>query len=201
MPLLLYDNPVSGNCWKVRQLLRFLELPFERRELSVVDHSDRGEVLGGLNPALRVPTVVLEDGRPLAESHAILWYFAEGTPYLPADAYGRAQVLQWLCFEQYEHEPSIAVARFWVAISDTPRDPAAVEDRLAAGRKALATMERHLTDRTFFVGDALTIADLALYAYTHVAHEAGFDLEELPAVRAWLARVTGHPGIVPMPAG
>ena len=201
MALLLYDNPVSGNCWKVRQLLRLLDVPFQRRELSVVDRSGRDAVLGGLNPALRVPTVVLEDGRPLAESHAILWYFAEGTPYLPANAYARAQVLQWLCFEQYEHEPAIAVARFWVAISDAPRDPAAVEERRAAGRKALATMERHLTGRAFLVGDALTIADLALYAYTHVAHEAGFDLDGLPAVRAWLANVTASPGIVPMPEG
>ncbi|MEV4419802.1 glutathione S-transferase family protein [Patulibacter sp. NPDC049589] len=201
MTVLLYDNSVSGNCWKVRQLLRLLDVPFDRRELSVVDRSGRDAVIGDLNPALRVPTVVLEDGRPLAESHAILWYFAEGTPYLPTDAYARAQVLQWLCFEQYDHEPAIAVVRFWVAISDAPRDPAEVEARRVLGRKALATMERHLSDRTFFVRDALTIADLALYAYTHVAHEAGFDLEELPAVRAWLARVTAIPGIVPMPEG
>ncbi|WP_026910723.1 glutathione S-transferase family protein [Patulibacter minatonensis] len=201
MPLLLYDNPVSGNCWKVRQLLRYLDLPFERRELSVVDRSGRDQIIGDLNPALRVPTIVLEDGRPLAESHAILWYFAEGTPYLPDDAYARAQVLQWLCFEQYEHEPAIAVARFQVAISDEPRDPAAVEERLAAGRKALVTMERHLAGRAFLVGDALTIADLALYAYTHVAHEAGLDLAGLPEVRAWLDRVTAVPGLVPLPDG
>ena len=112
--MLLYDSAVSGNCYKVRLLLAHLGIPYERRELSVVDRSNRAEVLGELNPALRVPTLVLDDGRPLAESHAIIWYFAEGTPYLPEDRYERAKVLQWLCFEQYDLEPTVAVVRFWV---------------------------------------------------------------------------------------
>ena len=109
--LVLYDSAVSGNCYKVRLLLAHLKIPYERRELSVTDRSNRPELLGSLNPALRVPTIVLDDGRALAESNAILWYFGDGTAYVPTDRYERAQVLQWQFFEQYEHEPNIAVAR------------------------------------------------------------------------------------------
>lgn len=196
MTVLLYDNPVSGNCYKVRLLLSLLGIKFERRELSVVDHSDRDEVLGGLSPSLNVPTVVLEDGRPLGESNAILWYFADGTRYLPDDAYERAQVLQWMFFEQYKHEPGIAVVRFWVAYSEDPPPAAEIEARRMAGRAALDVMERHLVDHDFFVGESFTIADIALYAYTHIAPEGGFDLEPYPAVRRWLERVAAQPGIV-----
>jgi glutathione S-transferase len=200
MSVLLYDNPLSGNCHKVRLIFSLLDIEFERRELSVVDHSDRAEVLGGLSPSLNVPTVVLEDGRPLAESNAILWYFADGSRYLPDDPYERAQVLQWMFFEQYKHEPAIAVVRFWVAISDDPPPAAEIEARRTAGRAALATMERHLGGREYFVGERFTIADIALYAYTHVAPEGGFDLEPYPAVRAWLERVGAQPGVVPIAA-
>src|SRR5256885_6815942 len=118
--MLLYDSAVSGNCYKVRLLLAPLKIPFERRELSVTDRSNRLGVLGDKNPALRVPTLVLDDGRPLAESNAILWYFGDGTRYVPEDLYERAQVLQWMFFEQYSHEPHIAVVRFWLAYSGTP---------------------------------------------------------------------------------
>jgi glutathione S-transferase len=195
--LLLYDNPVSGNCYKVRLILTLLGVEFERREMSVVDYSDRVEVLGGLSPTLNLPTVVLEDGRPLAESNAILWYFAEGSRYLPDDRYQRGQVLQWLFFEQYKHEPGIAVPRFWDAIaSDDLTPPTDLEARRASGREALKAMERHLRDREYFVGERLTIGDIALYAYTHVAPEGGFDLEPLPAVRAWLDRVATEPGLI-----
>ena len=199
MTLVLYDNPVSGNCHKVRLILGLLGIEYERRELSVVDHRGRVETLGGLSPTLNVPTVVLEDGRPLAESNAILWYFADGTEYLPDDAYERAQVLQWMFFEQYKHEPGIAVPRFWDSIAPaelTP--PPGLEAKRADGLVALKAMERHLREREFFVGGSLTIADIALYAYTHVAGEAGFALEPLPAVRGWLQRVEEQPGIVPM---
>lgn len=198
--MLLYDNPVSGNCYKVRLILNLLGIEFERRELSVVDHSNRAGVLGGLSPSLNVPTVILEDGRPLAESNAILWYFADGTRYLPEDPYERAQVLQWMFFEQYKHEPAIAVVRFWVAISESPPPGADIEARRTAGREALDVMERHLGDREYFVGERFTIADIALYAYTHVAPEGGFDLEPYPAVRTWLERVGAQPGIVPISA-
>jgi len=201
LTVLLYDNPVSGNCYKVRLILTLLGIEFERHELSVVDYSDRVETLGGLSPTLNVPTVVLEDGRPLAESNAILWYFADGTEYVPDDPYERAQVLQWMFFEQYKHEPGIAVPRFWdtIATDDLPR-PGDLEARRASGREALKAMERHLRDREYVVGGRFTIADIALYAYTHVAPEAGFDLEPLPAVRAWLERVAAEPGLIPITA-
>ncbi len=198
MPL-LYENPVSGNCHKVRLILGLLGIEHERRVLSVTDYSERLETLGGLSPTLNLPTVVLDDGRPLAESNAILWYFAEGTEYLPEDRYERAQVLQWMFFEQYKHEPGVAVVRFWDSIAPahlTP--PPGLEAKRADGLVALKAMERHLRDREYFVGAGLTIADITLFAYTHVAHEAGFDLEPLPAVRAWLGRVEDHPGIVSM---
>ena len=118
--MLLYDSPVSGNCYKVRLLLAHLAIPYERRTVDVVDRSNRRELLGNLNPSLRVPTLVLDDGRALGESGAILWYFGEGTRFVPDDRYERAQVLQWLFFEQYDHEPAVAVARFWLAISGNP---------------------------------------------------------------------------------
>jgi glutathione S-transferase len=194
--MLLYNSQVSGNCYKVRLLFAHLGLDYERREVSVVDRSDRAELLGDLNPGLRVPTLVLDDGRPLAESDAILCYFAEGTPYLPDDRYERAQVLQWLFFEQYSHEPNLAVVRFWIAFADTPPPEAEVEARRRAGYAALRAMERHLSSRTFLVGERYTVADIALYAYTHVAHEGGFDLSRYPAVQAWLARVAAQPGHV-----
>ena len=199
MALLLYDNPVSGNCHKVRLLLGLLGREYERRQMSVTDHSERIEVLGGLSPTLNLPTVVLEDGRPLAESNAILWYFAESTEYLPEDGYERAQVLQWMFFEQYKHEPGVAVVRFWdsIAPAGLPR-PAGLEEKRADGWVALKAMERHLREREYFVGGSLTIADIALFAYTSVADEAGFDLEPLPAVRAWLDRLEAYPGIFPM---
>jgi glutathione S-transferase len=198
MTVLLYDNPVSGNCHKVRLILGLLGIEFERRELSVVDHSERAELLGGLSPLLNVPTVVLDDGRPLAESNAILWYFADGSRYLPDDPYERAQVLQWMFFEQYKHEPAIAVLRFWLTISEASRPAAEIEAKRTAGRAALEVMERHLAGHEFFVGECFTIADIALYAYTHVAPEAGFELEPYPAVRGWLQRVTAQPGVAPI---
>jgi glutathione S-transferase len=201
MTVLLYDNPVSGNCHKVRLILGLLGIEYERREVSVTDWSDRVDVLGGLSPSLNVPTVVLDDGRPLAESDAILWYFADGTPYLPDQPYERAQVLQWMFFEQYKHEPAIAVARFWVAIAEGDPPPGIdIEAKRAEGRSALKVMERHLADREYLVAERFTIADIALYAYTHVAPEAGLDLEPYAAVRAWLGRVEAEPGIVPMTA-
>jgi glutathione S-transferase len=199
--VLLYDSPVSGNCYKVRLLLAHLGIPYERRRVDVVDRSNRPELLGGLNPALRVPTLVLDDGRPLAESGAILWYFGEGTPFVPPDPYERAQVLQWMFFEQYDHEPAIAVVRFWLAYSGRPEAFAdRLEERTAAGHRALAAMERHVEGREFLVGGGLTLADIALYAYTHVAHEGGFDLSAYPAVRGWLDRVAAAPGHVPIDA-
>ena len=199
--MLLYDSPVSGNCYKVRLLLAHLGVPYERRSVDVVDRSNRPELLGGLNPALRVPTLVLDDGRALGESGAICWYFAEGTRFVPDDRYERAQVLQWMFFEQYDHEPALAVVRFWVAYSGRPEDFAdRIEERRPAGYRVLDAMERHLSGRSYFVGDALTLADIALYAYTHVADEGGFDLSGYGSIREWLDRVASEPGHVPIEA-
>ena len=199
--MVLYDSPVSGNCYKVRLLLAHLGIPYERRFVDIVDRSNRPELLGDLNPALRVPTLVLDDGRSLAESGAILWYFGEETRFVPSDRYERAQVLQWMFFEQYDHEPALAVVRFWVAYSGRPEAFAdRLDERRRAGYRALDAMERHLEGRAFLVGDALTLADIALYAYTHVAHEGGFELGPYPAVRAWLARVAAEPGHVTIDA-
>jgi glutathione S-transferase len=199
--VLLYNSQMSGNCYKVRLLLAHLGLPYERREVSVTDRSDRASLLGDLNPALRVPTLVLDDGRPLAESNAILWYFGDGRAYVPDDPYERAQVLQWLFFEQYRHEPYIAVARFWVAYSGDPeRFAAELDAKRAGGYAALDALARHLETRSFLVADRYTIADISLYAYTHVADEGGFDLGAYPAIRAWLDRVAAQPGHVPIGA-
>ncbi len=200
--MLLYDSPVSGNCYKVRLLLTQLGIPFERQALDVVDRSNRPDLLGGLNPALRVPTLVLDDGRPLAESGAILWYFGEGTPFVPDDRYERAQVLQWMFFEQYDHEPSIAVVRFWLKYSGRPEAFAdQLDAKVAAGYKTLDAMERHLSvRRMFFVGDTPTLADIALYGYTHVAEEGGFEMSRYPLIGEWLDRVAAMPGHIPIDA-
>jgi glutathione S-transferase len=193
--VLLYDNAISGNCYKVRLLFSLLGIEYERREVSVIDRSNRAELLGDLNPGLRLPTLVLDDGRPLAESDAILVYFAEGTEYLPTDRYERAQALQWMFFEQYSHEPNIAVLRFW-AHADIKPDPREAVAKFNGGLAALEAMERHLTGRDFFVGDRATVADIALYAYTHVADEGGFEIARFEAIGAWLERVRALPGYV-----
>ena len=199
--MLLYDSPVSGNCYKVRLLLAHLALQYERHPVDVVDRSNRRELLGELNPALRVPTLVLDDGRPLAESNAILCYFGEGTRFVPADRHARGQVMQWLFWEQYEHEPALAVARFLKTYAGRPDCYEARREELTKrGEHALTTMERHLDGREWFVGDAITLADIALYAYTHVADEGGFSLEPYTAVRAWFDRVAAEPGHVPIDA-
>jgi len=199
--MLLYNSPVSGNCYKVRLLLAQLGVEYETVEVSVVDRSNREEVLGELNPGLRVPTIVLDDGRPLGESSAILWYFADGTDYVSGDAYERAQTLQWMFFEQYSHEPYVAVARFLLAYSGQPELYERRRERLlAGGYAALDALERHLHDRAFLVGDRYSIADISLYAYTHVAHEGGFELERHTAIRSWLDRVAAQPGHVAIDA-
>jgi glutathione S-transferase len=200
--VLLYNSQVSGNCYKVRLLLAHLGIDYERQAVSVVDRSNRPELLGGFNPALRVPTLVLDDGRSLGESGAITWYFGEGTRFVPDDPYERAQVLQWMFFEQYDHEPAIAVVRFWLAYSGRPREEFAdrLDERVAAGYRALDVLERGLEARSWLVGDGMTLADIALYAYTHIADEGGFELGGYPAIGEWIARVASEPGHVPIDA-
>jgi glutathione S-transferase len=199
--MLLYDSPVSGNCYKVRLLFAHLGIPYERQTVDVIDRSNRRELIGHLNPGLTVPTLVLDDGRPLGESAAILWYFGEGTRFVPEDPYERAQVLQWMFFEQYQLEPTIAVVRFWVVYSGRPDEfEPQREAKMKGGERALSRLEGALDGRDYVVGDSLTLADIALYGYTHVAEEGGFSLEPYPAVRAWLDRVAAEPGHVPMNA-
>jgi glutathione S-transferase len=199
--VLLYNSAVSGNCYKVRLLLAHVGLSYDTVDVSVVERSNREELLGELNPGLRVPTLVLDDGRPLAESNAILWYFADGTEYLPEDPYARARTLQWMFFEQYSHEPNIAVARFLKTYSGRPEAFERQRERLlTGGYAALDALERGLDGHDFLVGGRYSIADISLYAYTHVAHEGDFDLGEYPRIHAWLDRVAAQPGHVTIDA-
>ncbi len=198
--MLLYDSAVSGNCYKVRLLLAQLGIAFERRELDVVDRSARQELLGALNPGLRVPTLVFDDGRALGESGAILWYLANGTKFVPADPWERAKVLQWMFFEQYNHEPNVAVTRFWLHMLGAAPSEEALAEKQRLGYLALDALEGGLAGQEFLVGERYSIADIALYAYTHVAGEGGFDLGGYPGIRGWLERVAAQPGHVTIDA-
>lgn len=195
--LRLYDYMESGNGYKVRLLLTQLGIPFERVELDILRGETRTSDYLAKNPNGRIPLLELEDGETLAESNAIQWYLAEGTPFLPEDRLGRARVLQWMGFEQYSHEPFIAVLRFWHhagTLGEHSEDEIATKQR--GGEAALGVMERHLASRAFFVGERYSIADIALYAYTHVAGEGGFELAVYPAVERWLERVRNQPEYV-----
>jgi glutathione S-transferase len=196
--LRLYDFLPSGNGYKVRLLLSHLGVPFELVERDILRRETRTPEFLAINPNGRIPVLRLEDGRHLAESDAILFYLADGTRFLPAERFARAEVLQWMFFEQYSHEPYIAVVRAWLHVFGTTVDPGQLRERRERGHQALGVMERHLTGRAWFVDDRYTIADIALYAYTHVAEEGGFDLGPYPGVRAWLARVAAEPGHVPI---
>jgi glutathione S-transferase len=196
--LKLYDFLESGNGYKVRLLLTQLGAPFQRIELDITQGESRTAAFLAKNPNGRIPTLELDDGTCLAESNAIQWFLAEGTPFLPDDAVERARVLQWMFFEQYSHEPFIAVVRFWVHQGLDEGREEEVEEKRKRGYEALAVMESHLASRPFFVADRYSIADIALYAYTHVAHECGFDLADYPEVRGWLDRVRSQPGHIPI---
>ena len=199
--MLLYNSPISGNCYKVRLLLAHLGIPYETRFVDAVDRTLSRDELAGLSPSRRVPTLVLDDGRPLAESNAIVWYLGEGTRFVPGDAYARAQMLQWMFWEQYDHEPAIAVLRFLKTYSGRPelvRGPARppAQARRQGARRDGAPPRR----ARWFAGDAMSLADIVLYAYTHAAGEGGFELEPYPAVRAWVERVAAEPGHVTIDA-
>jgi glutathione S-transferase len=200
--LRLHDNLASGNGYKARLLLSQLGLRFERIEYDTDRGETRTQAFLRINPNGRIPVLELEDGRFLAESDAILLYLAEGTRFLPADKFDRALVQQWLFFEQYNHEPNIATLRFWLthdALNEERRPQIPMKQR--QGHAALDVMEGHLASRRYFVAETYSIADIALYAYTHVADEGGFDLGRYPAIRAWLARVAGQPGHIPIARG
>jgi glutathione S-transferase len=198
----LYDYLPSGNGYKARLLLSQLDLPFELELIDIVEGASRTPAFLARNPNGRIPTLEVEPGVYLPESNAILYYLADGTPLLPTDRLERAQVMQWMCFEQYSHEPNIATVRFWLTHAGlTDERRAVLEQKRALGYAALGVMEQHLARRTFFVGERYSIADIALYAYTHVAGEGGFDLGPYPAIRAWLERVRAQPGHVLITAG
>jgi glutathione S-transferase len=196
----LYGMIDSGNCYKPRLLMAKLGLPFTNIEVSSHTGDTRKPDYVAKNPNAMVPLLELDDGRRIAESNAILLYLAEGTRFLPADRYQRALAYQWLFFEQYSHEPYIAVRKALLTFPERARD--ATPERLALtlerGNKALGVMDRHLAGSRFFAGNALSVADIALYAYTHSAEEGGFQIDAYPAVAAWLKRVEADPGHVPI---
>jgi glutathione S-transferase len=195
----LYDYLDSGNGYKIRLLLAQLTKAYRWIELDILANGTRTPEFLAKNPNGRIPTLQLGDGTCLAESNAILWYLAEGTPFIPDDRLKRAQVLQWMFFEQYSHEPYVATPRFIVKHlpPDSPRH-AELADRMTRGRAALGVMETHLCKHRFFVDETYGIADIALYAYTHVAHEANFDLSPYQSVLAWLDRVASQPRYLPL---
>jgi glutathione S-transferase len=199
--MILYDYLDSGNGYKVRLLLAQLERSYHWTEVDIMSGATRTPDFLARNPNGRIPALELDDGTCLAESDAILWYLAEGTAFLPAERLARAQVLQWMFFEQYSHEPYVATPRFIIKhlSADSPRR-GELPQRLKQGRAALTVMEIHLKGRQYFVAESYSIADIALYAYTHVAHEAQLDLEPYPNVRGWLARVAGQPRHLPITA-
>jgi len=196
----LYDYQQSGNGYKVRLLLTQLGIPFERIELDITKGETRTPEFLRKFPNGRIPAVEFDDGKLLFESNAIILYFAEGTPFFPADRFLRAQVFQWLFFEQYSHEPYIASVRYLVIHPEVQDARRSILEPLMRprGYDALGVMEGHLKSREWFVGERYSIADIALYAYTHVADEGGFDLAGYPAIRAWLERVKSQPRHIPI---
>jgi glutathione S-transferase len=193
----LYDNLDSGNGYKIRLLLAQLQQSYRYVELDIMRGETRTPQFLARNPDGRIPTLEFEDGQCLAESNAILCYLAEGTAFVPTERLAHARVLQWMFFEQYSHEPYVATPRFIMRHlpADHPRR-AELPNRQERGRAALAVMEGHLARHSYFVGEGYSIADIALYAYTHVAEEGGLELAPYPKLRAWLARVAAQPRYV-----
>jgi glutathione S-transferase len=198
--LTLYSMQLSGNAYKVRLLLARLGIVYRLVEVDILKGETRTPAFLAKNPDGHVPLLELTDGRRLAESNAILVYLAEGTPYLPDDRFARAEVLRWMFFEQHSHEPAIAAARWWLSLVRGGRELKThdIDQWMEQGYQALRLMERHLARNPYFVGGRTSVADLALYAHTHVAPEGDFDLAGFPAVTDWLARIASEPGHVAM---
>jgi glutathione S-transferase len=200
--LRLYDYLPSGNGYKVRLLLTQLGIPFERVELDILKGQTRTPEFLAKFPNGRIPAIELDDGKLLFESNAIITYLSEGTPFLPEDKFERGQVMQWLFFEQYSHEPYVASVRFLVIYPQVSDDRRMIIDLMRRrGYDALGVMEGHLKSSDWFVGKQYSIADIALYAYTNVASEGGFDLSQYPSVLAWLERVKSQPKHIPITQG
>jgi glutathione S-transferase len=187
--LKLHDYLPSQNGWKIRVLLGLLRIRYESHLVSIFEGESHTEAFLTLNPGGAVPVLQLEDGRAIAESNAILTFLAEGSPLLPANSYERAKVLQWLCFEQYYIEPVLGSLRFWTLTGRLKRNEALVAGKREAGVRTLTAMERGLTGTPFFVGENFSIADIAAYAYSHLAEDCGFRLADYPAILAWTGRV------------
>ena len=186
----LYQMQDSGNCYKVRLLLNHLQIPCEYIEIDIIRGESRTDAFLKKNINGRVPTLQLDETTYLPESNAILWFLAEDTRFLPQDKLARAKVLQWMFFEQYSHEPFIATSRFWISVlQQADRFSDQIEAKRSGGEAALGVMNRHLQENDYFVADQYTIADIALYAYTHVAEEGNFELAPYPAITTWLTRV------------
>ena len=200
--LVLHEYSASGNCYKVRLTAALLGLPLERREYDILKGETRtSEFLTQVNANGRIPVLQVGE-RFIPESNAACFYLADGSPLVPQDRFDRADMLRWMFFEQYNHEPNVATLRFWLAfvgaanLTDAQR--ALIPAKRIGGEAALALMDEHLAPRSFFVGEAPTLADIALYAYTHVADEGGFDLSIYPAIQRWIDRIGDIPGHVPV---
>ncbi|NET24790.1 glutathione S-transferase family protein [Okeania sp. SIO1I7] len=192
--LKLYEFSTSGNCYKIRLLLTQLEIPFERIEIDITKGESRTPEFLQKNPNGKIPTLEIEPGKYLSESNAILFYLSEGTKFLPTDKWEKAQVMQWLFFEQYSHEPYIATSRYWISILGKAEEyQTEIKQKQPGGYAALNVMEKHLENHQFFVGNNYTIADICLFAYTHVANEGGFDLSQFTEIQNWIERVKNQP--------
>ena len=190
----LYDFLPSGNGYKVRLLLTLLDIPFERIELNILEKETRTPEFLAKNLNGKIPLLEIAPDKFLAESNAILYYLAQDTIYFPSDKYIQAQIMQWLFFEQFSHEPYLATSRYWISILQQPEKYAEqLKHKHRLGNVALGIIEKHLDERNFLVGNTCTIADISLYAYTHVAEEGGFDLAQYPAIRAWIERIKTNP--------
>ncbi len=196
---IVYGDSRSGNCYKIKLLCSQLGIAYQWREVDILAGDTRTAEFLAMNANGKIPLLALPDGRYLAESNAILAYLADGSDLAGSDRFSRAAVLQWMFFEQYSHEPNIATSRFIIRYLGSPPDrQAALEEKRLGGYKALDVMEQQFANNTFIAGPEYSIADIALYAYTHVAHEGGFDLNDYSATRTWLDRVRAMPGHVPM---
>lgn len=200
MSLVLYDYLPSGNGYKCRLVLKALGMPYELRQMDIVAGATRTPEFLAINPNGKIPVLVVPGRGPIAESHAIIGYLAEGSPFVPADPYERALMWQWMSFEQYQLEPGIGTVRFWLkSLKKTPAELGErYTERFQRGADALAVLERGLTGREWLVGATPTLADIALFAYTHVAGEGGFRLADYPAVSAWIARFKALPWYAPI---
>lgn len=197
----LYEFPSSGNCYKLRLAMSQLGIPYNRVTIDITKGESRTEAFLKINPNGRIPVLQLPEGDYIPESNAALWYLASGSPLLPTARLEQARALQWMFFEQYSHEPFIATSRYWIKIlGAAEKYRVQLQEKQGPGYAALSVMDKHLQQNEYFVGGQYSVADIALYAYTHVAHEGGFDLEAYPAVQGWLKRVESSPNYVSISA-